>query len=299
MRAIPLTMLLALGAAGAGADAVDDFVRSRMEREKIPGLSLAVVSRGQAREGQGLRPRQRRARVPARPETIYQSGSVGKQFTATAVMLLVEDGQDRPRRSDHPVLRRSARDLEGHHVRHLLTHTSGIKDWEGDEGHRLPPRLHRRRAAEGGDDAAARFPPGSSGATATPATCCWASSIRKAGGEFYGDFLRERVFQPLGMETARVISEADIVPNRAGGYQLVEGELKNQEWVSPSVNTTADGALYLTVLDLAKWDAGTARRPAAQARRADADVDAGEGSRAARPTPTASAGASTSSAAGG
>ena len=57
------------------------------------------------------------------------------------------------------------------------------------------------------------------------------------------------------MSTARIISEADIVPNRAAGYRLVKGELKNQEWVSPTLNTTADGALYLTVYDMAKWDA--------------------------------------------
>jgi hypothetical protein len=57
------------------------------------------------------------------------------------------------------------------------------------------------------------------------------------------------------MTTTRIISEQDIVPNRAAGYRLVKGVIKNQEWVSPSLNTTADGALYFTVLDLAKWDA--------------------------------------------
>jgi hypothetical protein len=57
------------------------------------------------------------------------------------------------------------------------------------------------------------------------------------------------------MTTTRIISEADIVPNRAAGYRLVKGELKNQEWVSPTLNTTADGALYFSILDLAKWDA--------------------------------------------
>ena len=57
------------------------------------------------------------------------------------------------------------------------------------------------------------------------------------------------------MSTTRVISEADIVPNRSAGYRLVKGQLKNQEWVSPSLNTTADGALYFSILDLAKWDA--------------------------------------------
>jgi hypothetical protein len=79
--------------------------------------------------------------------------------------------------------------------------------------------------------------------------------VRKVTGKFYGDFLHERVFQPLGMKTARIISEADIEPNRAAGYLLADGDLKNQEWVSPSTNTTADGSFYFTILDLAKWDA--------------------------------------------
>src|SRR5204863_4997876 len=55
--------------------------------------------------------------------------------------------------------------------------------------------------------------------------------------------------------TARIINEADIIANRAAGYHLVKGELKNQEWVSPALNTTADGSLYFTVYDMAKWDA--------------------------------------------
>jgi hypothetical protein len=57
------------------------------------------------------------------------------------------------------------------------------------------------------------------------------------------------------MTSTRIISEADIVPNRAAGYTLDKDVLKNQEWVSPSLNTTADGSLYLTVLDMAKWSA--------------------------------------------
>jgi CubicO group peptidase (beta-lactamase class C family) len=79
--------------------------------------------------------------------------------------------------------------------------------------------------------------------------------IHHVSGEFYGNFLQGRVFRPLQMTSTRIISEADIIPNRSAGYRLVKGELKNQEWVSPSLNTTADGALYTNVLDLAKWDA--------------------------------------------
>jgi CubicO group peptidase (beta-lactamase class C family) len=80
--------------------------------------------------------------------------------------------------------------------------------------------------------------------------------IHKASGKFYGDVLRERVFTPLGMSTARVISEEDIIPNRAAGYRRARGELKNQEWVAPKLNTTADGSLYLSLKDYIAWDRG-------------------------------------------
>jgi hypothetical protein len=80
--------------------------------------------------------------------------------------------------------------------------------------------------------------------------------IHKVSGQFYGDVLRDRLFTPLGMKTARVISEEDIVPNRAAGYRLDKGELKNQEWVAPKLNTTADGSLYFSVRDMIAWDKG-------------------------------------------
>jgi CubicO group peptidase (beta-lactamase class C family) len=79
--------------------------------------------------------------------------------------------------------------------------------------------------------------------------------IHRVSGQYFGNSLQERVFKPLGMSTTRIISEADIIPNRAAGYVLDKGQLKNQEWVSPSANSTADGSLYFTILDLAKWDA--------------------------------------------
>jgi CubicO group peptidase (beta-lactamase class C family) len=79
--------------------------------------------------------------------------------------------------------------------------------------------------------------------------------VHKVSGVFYGDVLAQRVFGPIGMKTARVISEADLIPNRAAGYRLVKGELKNQQWVSPTVNTTADGSLYFSVRDMIAWDA--------------------------------------------
>src|SRR5262249_40311225 len=138
-------------------------------------------------------------------------------------------------------------------VRHLLTHTAGTTDYPTDFD-------FRRDYTE--DDLLKRaesiplaFQPGQKWSYSNLGYVLLGILIHKVSGQFYGDFLQEHVFGPLGMTTARIISEADIVPNRAAGYRLVKGELKNQDWVSPTLNRTADGALYLTVYDMAKWDA--------------------------------------------
>ncbi|HKN61388.1 MAG TPA: serine hydrolase, partial [Candidatus Acidoferrales bacterium] len=78
--------------------------------------------------------------------------------------------------------------------------------------------------------------------------------IHKVSGKFYADYLADRIFKPLGMTSTRLISDADIIPNRSSGYELHDEKLQNQGWVSPTFNSTADGTLYFNVLDLAKWD---------------------------------------------
>jgi CubicO group peptidase (beta-lactamase class C family) len=100
------------------------------------------------------------------------------------------------------------------------------------------------------------FPPGTHWRYSNTGFMLLGVIIHRVSGLFYGDLLTQRVFRPLGMRTARVISEADIVANRAAGYRLVDGQIKNQEWVAPSLNTTADGALYLSVRDMVAWDRG-------------------------------------------
>src|ERR1035438_4982109 len=98
------------------------------------------------------------------------------------------------------------------------------------------------------------FSPATNGGIPIPITLL-GMTIRKVTGQFYGDFLAERIFRPLGMTATRIIRERDIIPNRSSGYEWTKDGLKNQEWVSPTYNSTADGALYFNVPDLAKWDA--------------------------------------------
>ena len=185
---------------------------------------------------------------------------MGKQFTAAAVMLLVEQGKVGLEDHVTKFFPDAPPSWQAITVRHLLTHTSGIPDYtgvtEGSEALDLRRDYTEDELARRAFGLTLEFPPGSRWNYSNTGYLLLGIIIRKASGQFYGDLLRERVFAPLGMKTTRVISEEDIVPNRAAGYRLDKGALKNQEWVSPTLNTTADGALYFSVRDLIAWDKG-------------------------------------------
>lgn len=242
-------------------ESLDAYVKSEIARQKIPGLSLGVMRDGKMIKAKGYGLANVELDVPVRPESIFQTGSVGKQFTSMAVMMLVEEGKvhldDKVNRyfPDAPDLWSQIT------VRNLLTHTSGIHDYESENSIKpggpinmrqdyTEDELYKKIAAMPLD-----FQPGEKYQYSNSGYVLLGFLIRKVTGEFYGNVLQQRIFQPLGMKATRIISEADIIPNRCAGYALVGGVLKNQEWVSPTMNTTADGALYTDVPDMAKWDA--------------------------------------------
>ncbi|HSE18286.1 MAG TPA: serine hydrolase domain-containing protein [Pyrinomonadaceae bacterium] len=232
---------------------IDGVVRHEMLAHQIPGVSLAVLRRGKIilLKSYGLANVEHQ--VPVKPSTIFQSGSMGKQFTAAAVMILAQENKlslDDKISKYFPDSPPAWKDIT---IYHLLTHTSGMGDY--------PSEIDLRRdytedeLFESFKKAPLDFVPGSNWNYSNAGYATLGFLIRKVSGKYFGDFLQERIFKPLGMTTARIISEADIVPNRAAGYRLVNGHLQNQAWVSPSMNSTADGSLYFSILDIAKWDA--------------------------------------------
>jgi len=232
---------------------IEEYLSKEMQAQQIPGVALAVVKDGKIVLARGYGFANVEHQVPVKPETIFQSGSTGKQFTATAVMMLVEEGKLSLEDKITKYFPDAPESWNNITLRHLLTHTSGMTDY--------PPDFDLRRDYTE-DDLLQRikaiplaFQPGEKWSYSNLAYVTLGILIHKVSGKFYGDFLQERVFKPLDMSTARIISEADIIPNRAAGYRVANDQLKNQNWVSPSLNTTADGALYLTVYDMAKWDA--------------------------------------------
>jgi CubicO group peptidase (beta-lactamase class C family) len=240
---------------------VDQAVLAELGRQKIPGISLGVVRDGRIVKAKGYGLANVELAVPVTPRSVFQTGSVGKQFTAAAVMMLVEEGRVDLDDSIPKYFPEAPPSWKAVTVRQLLTHTSGIADYGGEESTMGKGVIDFRRDYT--EDELIRtfapmppeFAPGEKFSYSNTGYVLLGVLIHRVTGKFYGDFLQERIFRPLGMTATRIISEADIIPDRSSGYRLVNGELKNQEWVSPSLNTTADGALYTNVLDLAKWDA--------------------------------------------
>ena len=246
----------------AQTDAINQLVKSEMSRQRIPGVEVGVYSRGRILLAKGYGLADVEWNVPVTPETLMQSGSVGKQFISAAIMMLVEEHKlslddsitryftDAPA-SWKPIL-----------IKNLLSHTSGLSEYESPDrtGPNGPFYLRLDFTEDELIEKIYALPiewsPGSKWAYRNTNYVVLGVLIHKITGERYDRFLHDRIFAPLGMNATRLISDRDIVMNRASGYEIDDsGQLKNQEWVSPTFNSTADGALYFDVLDLAKWDA--------------------------------------------
>ncbi len=240
--------------------AIDHFVQSEMKRRQTPGVALGIYSRGKILLAKGYGMSDVELSVPVKPETVFQSGSVGKQFVSAAIMMLVEDGKlslddcitkyfPNAPASWKPIL-----------IKNLLSHTSGLAEYESPDrtGPKGPFYLRldftEDELVEKIEALPIDFQVGEKWDYRNTNYVLLGIIIHKVTGKFYADFLQERIFKPLGMNSTQLISEANIMPNRASGYELHHGELKNQEWVSPTFNSTADGTLYFNVLDIAKWD---------------------------------------------
>jgi CubicO group peptidase (beta-lactamase class C family) len=239
---------------------IDSFIAKEMVGQKIPGLAVGVYSRGQILLAKGYGQANVELSVPVKPETIFQSGSVGKQFVSAAIMMLVEEGKLSLDDSIAKYFSEAPANWKPVLIKNLLSHTSGLAEYESEErtGPKGPFYLRLDFTEDELVTKIEALPieaaPGDKWDYRNTNYVLLGILIHKITGKPYYEFLDERIFKPLGMTYTRPISERDIIPNRAAGYEIENGELKNQEWVSPTFNSTADGTLYFNVLDLAKWD---------------------------------------------
>jgi CubicO group peptidase (beta-lactamase class C family) len=213
----------------------------------VPGASLLVVRDGRAvvRRAYGFANLEERVR--ATPGTNYRLASVTKQFTAAAILTLVEDGKLRLDDRARQWLPSLPAATDGVTIHQLLTHTSGLIDYEDV----IPPdttaQLHDAdvlRLLESQDRT--YFAPGTSYRYSNSGYALLALIVERASGMPFATFLHERIFEPLGMHD----TGTSTVPDRAFGY--TDNERTDQSLTSAVLG---DGGVYSNIDDLQKWDA--------------------------------------------
>jgi CubicO group peptidase (beta-lactamase class C family) len=243
-------VLLLAQAVAVRADKVEDYVKAEMKKQRIPGLSIAVVKQGKIVKVEGYGLANIEHQVPARPETVYKIASVSKQFLATGILLLAQEGKLSVDDKVSKHLDGTTEIWKDITIRHLLTHTSGIvREAPGFDPFKVQKDIDVIGTAFG---LPLRFTSGEKYEYCNVGYFSLAEIITRLSGKSWGEFLNERVFAPLGMTATRPTTMSEIVPNRAGGYDWRNDQMRNAE---DYIAMRPSGAFLSSVVDLAKWDA--------------------------------------------
>ncbi|HET7622545.1 MAG TPA: serine hydrolase domain-containing protein [Gemmatimonadaceae bacterium] len=261
---------------------VDSLAKAFLAEPQSPGLSIAVIRAGRdtlVYEGYGKSDLENG--VAATPATVYRIGSITKQFTAAAVMRLVEKGSVHLGDSIGmylPDLPKAWRPVK---VRQLLNHTSGIpsytdlgESWAKRWGEHMSPDTLVALTGNKPMD----FPPGTGWRYDNTGYVVLGMLLEKVTGKPYAEYLDSTLFQPLGLTHTLYCDRAPLVPHRARGYQRDDGKFTNAPYIDMS-QPYAAGALCSTVGDLARWNrllaTGKVVSPASYARMTTPEGNAG------------------------
>jgi D-alanyl-D-alanine carboxypeptidase len=238
----------------AYADQVDTYLKSQMREHRIPGLTLKIIRDGKTIKTAAYGLANVELNVRAKPETVFEIGSITKQFTAAGILLLAQEGKLSVDDKISKYLKDAPEAWANVTVRHLLTHTSGIKSYTGLDGFQIWRHLTQEQFIKAIGRERMEFQPGDSWKYCNTGFNLLGYIIENVSGRNYWDFMAERVFHPLDMQatTNRLLSL--VIPNRASGY-----EQTNHVWMNRDCDLTevfSAGAIASTVGDLAKWNAG-------------------------------------------
>ena len=248
----PLAAVL-LASQVAHADQVDNYLKSQMQQHRIPGLTLKIIRDGKTIKTAAYGRSNIELNVAAKPETVFEIGSITKQFTAAGILMLVQEGKLSVDDKISKHLKNTPETWGNITIRHLLTHTSGIKSYTGLNGFQIWRHLTQEQFIKAIGKEPMEFQPGDSWKYCNTGYNLLGYIIENVGGKDYWDFMGERIFQPLGMTATTKRLFSLVIPNRAAGY-----EQTNRVWINRDTDLTevfAAGAIASTVGDLAKWNA--------------------------------------------
>jgi CubicO group peptidase (beta-lactamase class C family)/tetratricopeptide (TPR) repeat protein len=232
-----------------------EFLNLYMILDKVPGLSIGFLKDGVVWvEGFGYSDLENM--VPAKPESAYRLASITKTITAMAILQLTEKGKidlDAEVQTYVPYFPKKKWPIT---VRQLLGHIGGISHYNNYnlEGH-IKIHKNTREAIAIFQDFPPVAEPGTRYNYSTYGYNLLGAVIEGASGRAYGDYIKEHIFEPLGMTNSRLDDPVDIIPNRVRGYRLLQGQLKNSEYVDIS-SRFAGGGTRSTVVDLLKYAIG-------------------------------------------
>lgn len=235
------------------ADAVDELVLSRMKERNIPGAAIAVVKNGKPIKVKGYGLASLEFSVPVTDDTVFEIGSVSKQMTAAGIMLLVEDGKISLDEKISKYLPNTPEAWSEVTVRHLLTHTSGIISYTRLDGFELSRRVKIDGFIKQLSPHPLEFTPGEKNIYSNSGFNLLAYIIQTQSGKPFMDFMRERVFRPLGMTRTGERDPQFIIPKRAGGYEWRDGRYAGRD--GNLTDLMGAGSITSTINDMIKWEA--------------------------------------------
>jgi D-alanyl-D-alanine carboxypeptidase len=237
----------------AVGDEVDDYIKAQMEQHRIPGIALRIIQDGKVSKTATYGSANLELNVPVKAETVFEIGSITKQFTAAGILLLAQDGKLSVADPISKHLKNTPASWTNITIRHLLSHTSGIKSYTGLTGFELTRHLTQEQFIRAIGEHPLEFQPGESWKYCNAGFSLLGYVIENVSGKKYWDFISERLFRPLEMTATRDRRPRDIIPNRAAGY-----EQTNHVWINRDYDLTdvfAAGAIASNIDDLTKWNA--------------------------------------------
>jgi CubicO group peptidase (beta-lactamase class C family) len=241
--------------ASAGADQLDDHLRKQMRQMHLPGLAVAVVRDGRIATVRTYGFANLERRSPVTESSVFEIGSVSKQFTSALIMMLVEDGRVRLDEKISAYLPGAPEAWAGITVRHLLTHSSGIPNYLPVPGlfeeTTRPGVTHEAIAKLFFDRLTLEFQPGEAWAYSNSGYLLLGNIIERVTGKTYWQNLEERIFKPLGMDASRSSQPSAAIANRAMGYEWRNGRYESRPALHE--NAYAAGAIASIPRDLARW----------------------------------------------
>ena len=235
---------------------MDAVIEAYMADNNIPGGQIAVASRGEIIELRNYGLANAELRVPVNDNTVFEIGSISKQFVTAAVMLMYEEGLLGLDDGIHEYLPFLPGEWLGVTIRQLMTHTSGIPDYEEIRSYDVYRfRLTPEEVIQIAHSRPMDFAPGTGTYYSNTGYFILSMIVERIDGLPLGKVLDNRIFTPLGMTQTRMADPEAIIPDRAAGYWVDKnGDLINRMPTETS-STLAAGGLLSSASDMAAWDA--------------------------------------------